>query len=75
MNGRNPAEVLATLWHGGQWSGLYALQCGARDPDTLERAAREFRDCADKVALTSDKYRLEIAAQWCENAVCDPNQQ
>jgi hypothetical protein len=74
-NGRNPALILAEQWHGGQFTGLYALQCGALDADTLERSAREFRDCADKVVLDPavgitnverERDRLTVAAQWCD---------
>ena len=43
------AAFLARDWHGGQWSGLYALQCGSFDFVTICRAAREFSACARQV--------------------------
>lgn len=62
----NPAHVLAEQWHGGQWSGLYALQCGATDADTFARAAAEFRECVKHADTEREKSALRVAARYCE---------
>jgi hypothetical protein len=42
------AAFTASDWHGGQWSDLYALSCGAFDYDTVVSAATELARATDK---------------------------
>lgn len=62
----DPAVILAEQWHSGQWSGLYAFQCGARDNETLDDAAREFRKAAPTAETDQERSALLIAADYCE---------
>jgi hypothetical protein len=39
---RMSLPFIARDWHGGQWSGLYALNCGDLSDSTLERARWEL---------------------------------
>jgi hypothetical protein len=41
---RMSIPFIASDWHGGQWSGLYALSCGDLSDDTLNRSRWELRD-------------------------------
>lgn len=61
------AAFTARDWHGGQWTGLYALSCGSFDYETVCRAANEFEVALRKAAMAGYQADADEIAD-AENA-------
>lgn len=69
---RELVELFAPEWHGGQWSGLYAIASAGIDAQhgaTLAMAGRELHEAADIHVGPSNpilRDRLRTAAEYLE---------
>jgi hypothetical protein len=57
------AAFVARDYHGGQWTGLYALSCGDYSLDTLNRAGSELSAAINhSVTFNDDDADIALAA-------------